>query len=436
MKELLTFLSRWYNRCLGQLYRTRSVHPNGPRPPTPRAAGHDERQRHGQHGDADQGAAPGSQSRPGQVQQAPDGARRRRHEQPAPDVPAGRHVQSELSAARHDPRRAEEAHALERQYGHTQDRLEADRVAGSGRATSVSVCPLLQREYTFAIYYYAIFFFFSFFIALYRMLDDLGNEMEIITDSKYDTTMSKMARVFQLSNGNYKNKYAPAPTQANVTPPHHRRSNFGGGKQQQQLDNDYNRQIPNPCSITSTITNWKIYIRKKYIYEEKQKTCPCQKIVHCMPNVIKKRIHYSKKIRKEGSSNECSSDYKSLHDLLVLNTYNYYFVGFYRSYRKNERMSLEAVTDSIFETSVVLSVGALYLLYQPKLKKFKSFLDFAVADCRMMLRSEEADVFVKFANFYYKIAMIYLGEKVIFGPPKFSIRNDHEERSGRKIFGI
>ncbi|KAL7307939.1 hypothetical protein TKK_0000031 [Trichogramma kaykai] len=84
------------------------------------------------------------------------------------------------------------------------------------------------------------------------MLDDLGNEMEIITDSKYDTTMSKMARVFQLSNGNYKNKYAPAPTQANMTPPHHRR-NFGS--KQQQLDNDYNRQIPNPCSIASTITN-------------------------------------------------------------------------------------------------------------------------------------------------------------------------------------
>uniref|UniRef100_A0ABD2VTU4 Odorant receptor n=1 Tax=Trichogramma kaykai TaxID=54128 RepID=A0ABD2VTU4_9HYME len=92
------------------------------------------------------------------------------------------------------------------------------------------------------------------------------------------------------------------------------------------------------------------------------------------------------------------------------------FVGFYRSYRKNERMSLEAVTDSIFETSTVLIIVSLYLLYQPKLKKFKSFLDFAVADCRRMLRSEEADVFMEFANFYYKLAMLYLGMFMVMIP--------------------
>ena len=69
------------------------------------------------------------------------------------------------------------------------------------------------------------------------MLDELGNEMEIIMDSnKYDSTMQRMARVFHMSNGNYKN-YTPAPTTA--------------------IPNsaDYN---PNPCSITSlssTITN-------------------------------------------------------------------------------------------------------------------------------------------------------------------------------------
>ncbi|XP_014218970.1 syntaxin-6 isoform X2 [Copidosoma floridanum] len=36
------------------------------------------------------------------------------------------------------------------------------------------------------------------------MLDDFGNEMEIITDTKLDTTMKKMAKVFHLSNGRTK----------------------------------------------------------------------------------------------------------------------------------------------------------------------------------------------------------------------------------------
>lgn len=42
------------------------------------------------------------------------------------------------------------------------------------------------------------------------MLDDFGNELEV-TDSKLDATMKKMAKVLQLSNGNY-NNYIPAPT--------------------------------------------------------------------------------------------------------------------------------------------------------------------------------------------------------------------------------
>ncbi|XP_058793268.1 syntaxin-6 [Phymastichus coffea] len=41
------------------------------------------------------------------------------------------------------------------------------------------------------------------------MLDDCGNEMEIITTSRLDATMKKMAKVLHMNNGNYDN-YVPA----------------------------------------------------------------------------------------------------------------------------------------------------------------------------------------------------------------------------------
>ncbi|KAJ8665185.1 hypothetical protein QAD02_006847, partial [Eretmocerus hayati] len=61
------------------------------------------------------------------------------------------------------------------------------------------------------------------------MLDEFNNEMEIITDSKLDSTIKKMAKVLHISNGNY-NNYTPAPTTS--------KSNAS----------DY---IPRPCSLSS-----------------------------------------------------------------------------------------------------------------------------------------------------------------------------------------
>ena len=61
--------------------------------------------------------------------------------------------------------------------------------------------------------------------------------MEIVTDSKLDATMKKMAKVLHMSNGNY-NNYIPAPTTATSST-----SDFAP---------------PKPCSLSSlstTITN-------------------------------------------------------------------------------------------------------------------------------------------------------------------------------------
>ncbi|XP_032456509.1 syntaxin-6 isoform X1 [Nasonia vitripennis] len=68
------------------------------------------------------------------------------------------------------------------------------------------------------------------------MLDDFNNEMEVITDSKLDATMKKMAKVLHMSNGNY-NNYIPAPTTSTSS------------------TSDYTPKPSSLCSLSTTITN-------------------------------------------------------------------------------------------------------------------------------------------------------------------------------------
>lgn len=70
------------------------------------------------------------------------------------------------------------------------------------------------------------------------MLDELGNEMEIIMepDSTLDSTMKKVAKVLHISNSNYSN-YTPAPTAS--------------------ISNNNSEYIPKSsslCSLSDTIT--------------------------------------------------------------------------------------------------------------------------------------------------------------------------------------
>lgn len=70
------------------------------------------------------------------------------------------------------------------------------------------------------------------------MLDDFGNEMEIINDhqTSLDATMKKMAKVLHISNGNY-NNYAPAPTTSTSN------------------TSNYIPKSSSLCSLSATITN-------------------------------------------------------------------------------------------------------------------------------------------------------------------------------------
>ncbi|KAL7299484.1 hypothetical protein TKK_0007722 [Trichogramma kaykai] len=89
------------------------------------------------------------------------------------------------------------------------------------------------------------------------------------------------------------------------------------------------------------------------------------------------------------------------------------FAGLYRA---RHDMTVETASDSMIETSMVLCTGLLYVLFQPVLIKMKGFLDTVVTDCQSILGSEEADVFMDFAMFYYKLAMIYLGLFMVIIP--------------------